>query len=221
MDGTVVYAFNDEVLEYINRYKNGDEVDWQQLAQFLEVGYKTRVIDRLGGIPKWLQKKPGDVPLTTIAEMRFFYVGKDSKYYTPTILVTLDESRRLITGSAFGGRIWLQSLPKTDSRLLIFGRPEIFYAMHTKDEEAFKLAHKETILTDIINSKDSLLSRLASAEQAKEVLRYIVNITATLGPDLVVSPTCDCGILKDSGDFAITNDLEPLQPSMLKFIPAK
>jgi hypothetical protein len=58
---------------------------------------------------------------------------------------------------------------------------------------------------------------LTDYDHAKEVARYVIYLTSTLGPKLGVSPTCDCGLLERSGTLTLENNLEPLTPEQLKF----
>jgi hypothetical protein len=128
-----------------------------------------------------------------------------------------------------GGRITASviSLPErhnqTKSLISPFGRLEVFGSMLKEGEQAFELADKQQTLRDMRvytnRTKTTGLDYLADIEHAIEAARYIIYITSTLGPKLVVSPTCDCGLLKPSGRFDLESSLEPMTPDRLKFTP--
>jgi hypothetical protein len=216
-----IYSFYDETIEYLNRYDTAEQVDWQGLSEFLQNGFLNKVIGVIG-VPPWLRAFDVDLPkekLKAIDTLNFFYVGKKDQYFYNGAVVDYRETNE-------GGRITASvSLPieEHQARSLIspFGRSEIFQSMFKEGEQASELADKQQTLRDMIahskQTKTTGLGYLTDADHAIEASRYIIYITSTLGPNLIVSPTCDCGLLKPSGRFDLKSSLEPMTPARLKF----
>jgi len=218
-DGTFrpIYSFYDESIDYLEQYKTADEVNWEELGAHLRTSFQNKVIRAIGGVPTWM--KEFDAPgIKTIDELLFFYIGKDGKCYRIISIVDYREAAgkgqiEAFVTPAMGVNVAPRSL------IMTFGRADVFNRMYNKDDPAFTFAKKERVLRDLATYKGNSagLGYLTDNVHAVEALRYIIYITSNLGPNLVVSPTSDCGVFKTNGSFDLKMDLPPMTPAHLKF----
>jgi len=214
-----IYSFYTETIDYLNHYDSPDQVDWQGLGAFLQNGFLNKVIRVIGVPPNLRAFDNPNSKIKSIDELQFYYVEKKHYLYASESVDYREVNDEGQVGIASFSPRGL--LDQATSAIMTFGRWEIFQLMSKEGERAFELADKQQQLRDmrahIKQTKTAGLDYLTDADHAIEASRYIIYITSTLGPNMVVSPTCDCGVLKPSGTFDLKSSLEPMTPDKLKF----